>query len=361
MKEPAKPILSQDATATVVTSNNASTSNLVGADDAAFQEFIARVKRVAVQDTQRIPSFAQLQAGVPPSSPTRSTYARFQEAKIYRALSRGNSFNSLSPKSQAPSPGAEWVTDYSRRSITSRSRNGERTWNEETLIARHAFPSSIFCRESESEEAASSPEISLDLSDASDSRKDQSQRRLSLQKKNSRLPRMPDLPALSGVGSASWSEEEQKGVRKFLQLLEQSPSFSNQSSSMYRQRVRAPSPPSGPSMSPPPLTDSAKAREEENSPTLIEISPGVFEPLRPASETVKAVRVDFYVPIPCFGCTQDIFCIADAKYVICPTCRVVSPIEAGALEGRSLKQHGLGLGFSCESLFEMQSEILSER
>jgi hypothetical protein len=95
--------------------------------------------------------------------------------------------------------------------------------------------------------------------------------------------------------------------------------------------------------------------------TMVEISPGVHEPLRGADETMRAVRQDFYVPTSCFGCSNEIFCIADAKYVICPECRVVSPVEEGELDGQKLEQRGIGLGFTCESLFQIQSEILSER
>ena len=100
--------------------------------------------------------------------------------------------------------------------------------------------------------------------------------------------------------------------------------------------------------------------EDSQDTRLVEIAPGVHEPLRRADETVTAVRHDFYVPVCCFGCSEEIFCIADAKYVICPSCRVVSPIEEGALDGQVLRQHGLGLGFNCESLFQIQSDILQE-
>ena len=339
-KKPAKTVLKKEKE---TDGANANTNN-ANSDDASFQEFLARVKLVAQQDTRSIPTFAQLSSGMP--SPQRNNfamppeYAKY-EARIQRALSRGNSCNSLnnvsmSPHSHLSSPGAEWVAGN--------SRSVERGWNEDTLIARHAFPSSIFCtRPANSEDSTPSPESSLDMSDVSGSGQDHSRRR-SVQQ-DSKVASMPDVPALSGVSSSSWSEEEQMGVRKFIQLLEQSNSFSSsQPSPVCR---RAPSPP--------------EPKAVESEPTLIEISPRVSEPLRRADETVTAVRHDFYVPVSCFGCSHDIFCIADAKYVICPSCRVVSPIEEGALEGRSLNQHGLGLGFTCESLFQIQSEILSER
>ena len=97
--------------------------------------------------------------------------------------------------------------------------------------------------------------------------------------------------------------------------------------------------------------------------TEIEISPGVTATLRSKEETLDAIRHDFILPVACFGCCQDLFCIADAQYVICPTCRVVSPLlqqqqQQQAHDGPPAKG-GLGLGVSFESLFEIQSEIVA--
>ena len=350
--------------------------NNAHSDDASFHDFLAKVKQVAQRDTRCIPGFDQLSMGdapplpqLPPQIMTPSSshtdftmnpqqYAKYYQAKkqLQAAISRGNSFNSLhnistsqpSPQSMsmspASSPGAEWVAD----SESARQRI-ERAWNEDALIARHAFPSSIFCSRAPTDASSTppatatrpSPESSLDLSEASTCGTPDHTRRRAPNNPQHMAHTLPNLPAaLSNVSSSSWSEEEQMGVRKFLQLLERRPSFSRPQHHC-RQTPTVPAAPVTP------------------EPTLVEISPGVSEPLRPASETVTAVKHDFYVLVTCFGCSQDNFCIADAKYVICPDCRVVSPIEQGALEGRQLQQHGLGLGFTCESLFQIQSELLA--
>ena len=360
-KMPAKKIFKRDPK---------NVNNNIHSDDASFQDFLAKVRQVAQRDTQCIPSFDQLSMGdapplpqIPPQTMTPSSshtdftmlpeqYAKYYQAKkqLQAAISRGNSFSSLhnisnnpSPMSPASSPGAEWVAD----SDTAR-QHIERAWNDDALIARHAFPSAIFCSRSSAETTSApasytTPESSIELSEPSTCPAPDHTRRRLVQRRDSQLANFP--AALSNVRSSPWSQEEQMGVRKFLELLERTPSFARH-------------PPRTPPAAP--LEQRPAAAPATPEPTLVEISPGVSEPLRPASETVTAVKHDFYVLVTCFGCSQDNFCIADAKYVICPDCRVVSPVEKGALEGRQLQQHGLGLGFTCESLFQIQSEILAD-
>lgn len=76
---------------------------------------------------------------------------------------------------------------------------------------------------------------------------------------------------------------------------------------------------------------------------------------------MKAISVDFYQSVICVSCAVDIFSIADVSYVICPRCRVISPMIGDTFEGREIKRYGLGLGFTYESLFKMQSEIIQDR
>jgi hypothetical protein len=73
----------------------------------------------------------------------------------------------------------------------------------------------------------------------------------------------------------------------------------------------------------------------------VEIYPGVTEQLRGAVETARAADINFVVPVQCISCTIDMLCIADAAYVICPLCRVVSQTTQQALND----QWGVGLGF----------------
>lgn len=89
----------------------------------------------------------------------------------------------------------------------------------------------------------------------------------------------------------------------------------------------------------------------------MEIAPGQRMRLRGAKETWQCVEDDAYLPTTCFSCDADLCCIMDASYVLCPLCRVVSPVEgwAGGPDG------GVGLGFTYQDLAVWQREIVSGR
>lgn len=73
--------------------------------------------------------------------------------------------------------------------------------------------------------------------------------------------------------------------------------------------------------------------------TQIEISPGVFERLRGAQETWQAVEEGNVAHPSCMLCCLELMCVADAEYVLCPDCKVVSMVE-GSRRGKG----GVGLG-----------------
>lgn len=90
-------------------------------------------------------------------------------------------------------------------------------------------------------------------------------------------------------------------------------------------------------------------------PHMVEIFPGVFESLRGAAETWKAIELDYFMPIECVTCSSDIFCIQDSRYVLCPNCRCVGPMQNDA------EAIGVGLGFTYEQLSSWQGDILRNR
>lgn len=91
----------------------------------------------------------------------------------------------------------------------------------------------------------------------------------------------------------------------------------------------------------PPEKSSVSPSTRSNEAVFVEIYPGVTERLRGAAETARAADINFVVPLQCISCTIDMLCIADAAYVICPLCRVVSPTVDRSLNDR----WGVGLGF----------------
>ena len=57
----------------------------------------------------------------------------------------------------------------------------------------------------------------------------------------------------------------------------------------------------------------------------LEVAPGCFSPLRGSKETWAAISQGRSANVSCFGCSSSLVCIADAEYVLCPDCKVVSP------------------------------------
>lgn len=84
----------------------------------------------------------------------------------------------------------------------------------------------------------------------------------------------------------------------------------------------------------------------------VEVAPGIYSPLRPATETFAAIENDFYVACTCENCSQAIYCIQNAKHVHCPNCKQVS-----SMENRAEDAYGVGLGFSLKYLVRSKAEI----
>lgn len=86
----------------------------------------------------------------------------------------------------------------------------------------------------------------------------------------------------------------------------------------------------------------------------LQVAPGLSLRLQGAVETKEAIDKDFFLPAMCLSCRLDLYCIQDANYVVCPRCRVVTPME-GMFEGFD---GGVGLGFTHDDLCRRQCEIL---
>jgi hypothetical protein len=105
----------------------------------------------------------------------------------------------------------------------------------------------------------------------------------------------------------------------------------------------------------------------------IEISPGVYLLLRGAEETWNCIGRDFFMPCLCLGCSHELCCIQDADYVLCPKCRVVSPLDTDSYGSESAAaaasasaagiehEGGIGLGFTFADLVKWQAEIIQGR
>jgi hypothetical protein len=90
---------------------------------------------------------------------------------------------------------------------------------------------------------------------------------------------------------------------------------------------------------------------------MIEVAPGEWFHLRGADETWRAIENDFFMPCTCISCGQVIFCIEDASFVVCPQCRVVTPMDMDSHDNDG----GVGLGFTMEDLSKWQQDIERNR
>jgi hypothetical protein len=65
---------------------------------------------------------------------------------------------------------------------------------------------------------------------------------------------------------------------------------------------------------------------DEGSDQLLEISPGIKMPLRKASDTWNAIQNNNAAEVTCSGCQRQLLTVPDAQLVLCPECRIVSPM-----------------------------------
>jgi hypothetical protein len=89
----------------------------------------------------------------------------------------------------------------------------------------------------------------------------------------------------------------------------------------------------------------------------IEVAPGLSVRLRGADETWRAIQSDQYQPCTCMECNTHMFCIADAWLVLCPTCRVASPVHVVVGTTINHRDGGVGLGFTMDVLAEGQASL----
>ena len=104
-------------------------------------------------------------------------------------------------------------------------------------------------------------------------------------------------------------------------------------------------------------TSTAIVEAQQNT-TFITIAPGVEARLRGADETYDCINNDFFLPTCCHFCEDQLCCIQDASYILCPSCMTVSPLDVAPLSSR--RDGGVGLGFTLDELYEWQNEIAEQ-
>ena len=90
-------------------------------------------------------------------------------------------------------------------------------------------------------------------------------------------------------------------------------------------------------------------QQQKRSQTMIEIAPGLRLCLRGAEETMDAIASDRLASEFCTCCQELLHCVRDADYVLCPSCKVVSPLVENEYSNRhsqQLEQHRPSLSYS---------------
>lgn len=105
-----------------------------------------------------------------------------------------------------------------------------------------------------------------------------------------------------------------------------------------------------------PMPQPASTSPTTSSQLQIEVTPGVFMNVLGSAETSVAIQSNYLAKTCCICCNLTLFCIRDAGYVLCPDCRVVSPVEVGD-DSMSKFSAGVGLGITTNDLARWQSEL----
>jgi hypothetical protein len=74
-------------------------------------------------------------------------------------------------------------------------------------------------------------------------------------------------------------------------------------------------------------TDDSSQRKTTNERLQVQISPGEYMPLRGAQETWEAINNGSSRIVDCVGCQSVLQCVSDCQLVICPDCKLVSPVS----------------------------------
>lgn len=96
----------------------------------------------------------------------------------------------------------------------------------------------------------------------------------------------------------------------------------------------------------------------------IEVAPGVYKELRGSKETIHAVEQGYAVTTSCFCCGDKLKCLPDVEMIICPDCRIVSPLDQVDEDAYGRKRayrppRGVGLGLKLSEISEFQTGYAS--
>jgi hypothetical protein len=111
---------------------------------------------------------------------------------------------------------------------------------------------------------------------------------------------------------------------------------------------------------------STSSIKNDNIPSEIEVTPGVFVPLRGSNETWQAIKTGCTISTHCVSCHAKLHVIEDAALVVCQECWMVSPVTQRLgdiqfeLDGEdnecNMTIYGVGLGIKGDEVLQWIKE-----
>lgn len=89
-------------------------------------------------------------------------------------------------------------------------------------------------------------------------------------------------------------------------------------------------------------------KEKSHQALEVEVAPGEYMPLRGSVETLKAIESGKACIVTCFACEAGLWCVPDADLVLCPDCRILSPLSSKQSSQIWTRRGGVGLGARVE-------------
>jgi predicted RNA-binding Zn-ribbon protein involved in translation (DUF1610 family) len=102
-------------------------------------------------------------------------------------------------------------------------------------------------------------------------------------------------------------------------------------------------------------------RPDERVKNQIEVTPGVFMPIRGFSETWQAIKQNCTTTTSCASCKEELHVIEDAAHVVCPDCWMVTTLDQ-CIGGTPLEfdgesdSYGVGLGVKAKEVLRWVKE-----
>jgi len=103
-----------------------------------------------------------------------------------------------------------------------------------------------------------------------------------------------------------------------------------------------------------PGTPDANGNHTSTTEILIEVQPGVHAPLRRTQEVEHALKMEFYQTVACSHCTETCTIIANAAFVHCPHCKLMSPVV-----GAVMANQGQEVLVASTTMFQMSDDASS--